>query len=65
MPYYLLLGRFLPIDGLLKGRGDAAAGGMRFSPWTNDVPTRGRGPARRPRRGRRKTLRNPLLQEGR
>nr|XP_012218334.1 PREDICTED: potassium voltage-gated channel subfamily H member 2 isoform X7 [Linepithema humile] len=65
MPHYLLLGRFLPVDGLLKGRGDAAAGGMRLPPWTNDVPTRGRGPARRPRRGRRKALRDPLLQEGR
>jgi len=65
MPYYLLLGRFLPLDGLLKGGGDAAAGGLRFPPWTNDVTARGRGPTRRPGRWRRKALRDSLLQKGR
>ncbi|XP_029676835.1 potassium voltage-gated channel subfamily H member 2 isoform X8 [Formica exsecta] len=65
MPHYLLLGRFLPADGLLKGRGDAASGGLRLPTWTNDVTARGRGPARRPRRWRRKALRDPLLQKGR
>ncbi|XP_011255993.1 potassium voltage-gated channel unc-103 isoform X8 [Camponotus floridanus] len=64
MPHYLLLGRFLPADGLLKGRGDAASGGLRLPPWTNDVAACGRGPTRRPRRWRRKTLRDPLLQKG-
>jgi len=65
MPHYLLLGRFLPLDGLLKGGSDAAAGGLRLSPWTNDVTARGRGPTRRPGRWRRKALRDSLLQEGR
>lgn len=64
MPHYLLLGRFLPADGLLKGRGDAASGGLRLPPWTNDVAACGRGPTRRPRRWRRKTLRDPVLQKG-
>lgn len=63
MPHYLLFGRFLPADGLLKGGSDAEAGGLRLPPWTNDVAARGRGPARRPRRRRRKALRDPLLQE--
>lgn len=65
MPHYLLLGRFLPADGLLKSRSDAATCGLRLPPWTNDITTRGCGPARRPCRWRRKALRDPLLQEGR
>ncbi|XP_032670630.1 potassium voltage-gated channel subfamily H member 2 isoform X9 [Odontomachus brunneus] len=63
MPHYLLLGRFLPADGLLKGGSDAEAGGLRLPPWTNDVAARGRGPSRRPRRRRRKAFRDPILQE--
>lgn len=65
MPYYLLLGWFLPADGLLKGRGDAATGGLRLSSWTNDITARGCGPARRPCHWRRKALRDSLLQERR
>ncbi|XP_077260205.1 potassium voltage-gated channel seizure isoform X9 [Temnothorax americanus] len=65
MPHYLLLGRFLPADGFLKGRSDAATGGLRLPPWTNDITARGCGPARCPCRWRRKALRDPLLQEGR
>lgn len=64
MPHYLLLGWFLPADGLLKGRSDAATSGLRLPPWTNDITARGCGSARRPCRWRRKALRDPLLQKG-
>ncbi|KAL0123196.1 hypothetical protein PUN28_007654 [Cardiocondyla obscurior] len=65
MPHYLLFGRFLPADGVLKGRSDAATSSLRVPPWTNDVTARSCSLARRPCRWRRKALRDPLLQKRR
>lgn len=65
MSHNILLGRFLPADGLLEGGSDAETGDLRVPSWTNDVAPCGRSPPRRPRRRRRKAFRDPLLQERR
>nr|XP_033330790.1 potassium voltage-gated channel subfamily H member 6 isoform X12 [Megalopta genalis] len=65
MSHNILLGRFLPADGLLEGGSDAETGDLRVPSWTNDVAPCGRSPPRRPRRRRRKAFRDSLLQERR
>ncbi|XP_034180296.2 potassium voltage-gated channel seizure isoform X11 [Osmia lignaria lignaria] len=65
MSHNILLGRFLPADGLFEGGSDAETGDLRVPSWANDVPPCGRSPSRRPRRRRRKAFRDPLLQERR
>nr|XP_012139364.1 PREDICTED: potassium voltage-gated channel subfamily H member 2 isoform X10 [Megachile rotundata] len=65
MSHNILLGRFLPADGLFEGGSDAETSDLRVPSWANDVAPCGRSSSRCSRRRRRKAFRDPLLQERR